>query len=148
MRGVAWLDAVLEQAGAQGLALTTLDDALERHAPVGVPADALGPHATSWGEGEDLRTWSGPDVAGFADRARTAELALVARTGAPPARALRELLALQSSDWAFLDHNDLARPYAEQRAAGHGAALAAVLADPDGVDPTLRGLAPWLAGWR
>ena len=113
-----------------------------------LPAVALGPHATSWGEGEDLRTWSGPDVAGFADRARTAELVLAARTEAPPARALRELLALQSSDWAFLDHRDLARPYAEQRAAGHAAALAAALTDSRGADPALRGLAPVLAGWR
>jgi 1,4-alpha-glucan branching enzyme len=148
--GVIWLDAVLEQAGAQGLALTTLDGARERHRPVPAPAAALGPHATSWGEGEDLRTWSGPDVAPFAGRARTAELALAARTGPPPPRALRELLALQSSDWAFLDHHDLARPYAEQRAAGHAAALAAVLADADLdlTDPALRGLAPWPAGWR
>ena len=33
--GVRWLEAVIEEAGRQGLALTTLDDALERHAPPG-----------------------------------------------------------------------------------------------------------------
>ena len=31
--GVAWLAAVLDECSRQGLALTTLDDALERHEP-------------------------------------------------------------------------------------------------------------------
>ena len=39
-------------------------------------------------------------------------------------RALRELLALQSSDWAFLADRELAGDYPEQRAQLHADALA------------------------
>jgi 1,4-alpha-glucan branching enzyme len=144
--GVPWLRAVLEEADRRRLTMTTLDDALARHEPV-APTPALG--VSSWGEGGDLRTWSGPRSARFAWRARTAELALAA---APPAsvgdRALRELLALQSSDWAFLHHFDLAGDYPEQRAQMHADALGAALRDRNAVAPALRGLAPWPAGWR
>ena len=38
--GVIWLDAVLDEATRQGLALTGLDDALRRHDP--------GPRRTAW----------------------------------------------------------------------------------------------------
>jgi 1,4-alpha-glucan branching enzyme len=57
-------------------------------------------------------------------------------------RAVRELLALQSSDWAFLASRDTAGPYPLERADGHERALAAALADP-AAEPALRGLAPW-----
>ena len=49
---------------------------------------------TSWGKGRDLRTWSRGEPAWLQ---RRAEL-----TAPASDRALRELLALQSSDWAFL----------------------------------------------
>ena len=62
-----WLGAVIEEAGRQGLALTALDDALSRHEPVSAPAQLP---VTSWGEGGDLRTWSGPAVADIAWRAQ------------------------------------------------------------------------------
>ncbi len=111
--GVHWLAAVLEQSQRQGLALTTLDDALHRHEPA--PAsDDLG--VSSWGDGGDLRTWSGPQVAALAWPARTAELRLAALAGRPPERALRELLALQSSDWAFLQTRESAGDYPRRRA--------------------------------
>jgi 1,4-alpha-glucan branching enzyme len=148
--GLEWLRAVLDESVRQGLALTTLDDALERHDPVALADPPL--PVTSWGEGGDLRTWSGPDVAELAWQTRTHELAIAAWTGggghrhAPP-RALRELLALQSSDWAFLAHRGTAGDYPRQRAAGHAAALRLALADPQGSDPRLRGLAPDLTGW-
>ena len=49
-----------------------------------------------------------------------------ARGGARPGdRALRELLALQSSDWAFLATERTAGDYPRERAAGHAEALAA-----------------------
>jgi 1,4-alpha-glucan branching enzyme len=146
--GIAWLRAVLEESARQGLTLTGLDDALERHPPVAVPERGL--PVTSWGEGGDLRTWSGPAVADLAWQARTAELTAAAQTGggrAPSPRALRELLALQSSDWAFQAHRQLTGDYPRQRAAGHAAALRAALNDPAGSEPALRGLAPELAGW-
>jgi 1,4-alpha-glucan branching enzyme len=145
--GIDWLTEVLVQADVQGLALTTLDDALERHPPAALPAEAVSPHATSWGEGGDLRTWSGPRAARFARRARSAELALARRCGPVGERALRELLALQASDWAFLHDRDLSGAYPEQRAAGHAAALSAALADDPASRAGLRGRAPAREGW-
>jgi 1,4-alpha-glucan branching enzyme len=141
--GVRWLDAVVGQAEAQGLALTTLDDALERHPPVPAPPD-LG--VTSWGEGRDLRTWSAPRVADFAWQARTAELSAFAATTAPSERALRELLALQCSDWAFIAYRDWAGDYPRRRARGHAAGLQRALSGEPDLDPSVRNLAPVLAG--
>jgi len=146
--GIDWLHAVIDEAAHQGLALTTLDDALERHEPVPAPADLA---ASSWGEGGDLRTWSGPGVAEFAWRARHAELDLSAAGDRAGERALRELLALQSSDWAFLMARRLAGDYPRQRARGHAAALEHALQAGPGAggadEPQLRGLAPDLTGW-
>ena len=141
--GTRWLSAVIEESARQGLALTTLDDALARHDPA--PASfRLG--VSTWGEAEDLRTWSAPAVADLAWPARTAELRLAA-ADAPGERALRELLALQSSDWAFLAYRELAGPYPRERAAGHRDALTrAAAGDPD-LAPALRNLAPELVGW-
>ncbi|MGZ4349191.1 MAG: 1,4-alpha-glucan branching protein domain-containing protein [Solirubrobacteraceae bacterium] len=140
--GVHWLRAVLEESERRGLALTTLDDALERHAAVTAPSD-LG--VTSWGEGGDLRTWSGPQVADLAWRARLAELRLAAAPRRPSDRALRELLALQSSDWAFLHTRESAGDYPLLRADGHYEALQRAMAGEG--EPALRGLAPDLRGW-
>jgi 1,4-alpha-glucan branching enzyme len=140
--GIHWLGAVLAEAAEQGLALTTLTDALQRHAPAPAPEDT---GDTSWGEGGDLRTWSGPQVADLAWRARTAELRLQATPGRPADRALRELLALQSSDWAFLHTRDSAGDYPRRRADAHHAAFERALAR--GGEPRLRGLAPDLSGW-
>ena len=143
--GVEWLRAVLDESARQNLALTTLDDALARHEPARAPAD-LAPG--SWGDGGDLRTWSGPRVADLAWRARTAELALAAALSAPSERAQRELLALQSSDWAFLASGGQAGDYPRRRAVAHHEALARALAGGgDNTDPGLRGLAPDLTGW-
>ena len=143
--GVRWLAAVLDEAAREGLALTTLDEALTRHEPVAGPAELPG---TSWGEGGDLRTWSGPRVAGIAWRARTAELRAAAARERVGERALRELLALQSSDWAFLVSRELAGEYPAERADGHAAALEQALHGEPGLDPALRHLAPELVGWE
>jgi 1,4-alpha-glucan branching enzyme len=147
--GGSWLDGVLAQASRQGLTLTTLDGALGSHEPVPAPAHLP---ETTWGEGGDLRTWSGPAVAELAWQARTAELAVIRRGGRVPQRAVRELLALQASDWAFLATRDLAGDYPRERVRGHADALAGALAEPgegDGVDPAVRNLAPDLlaGGW-
>ena len=145
--GVAWLAAVLEESARQGLALTTLDDALD---PPRAGAGAAGASpVSSWGDGGDLRTWSGPQAAELAWPARAAELRLAARVGRPPERALRELLALQSSDWAFLHTRATAGDYPMQRADGHRRALERAIAGDAELlaAPRLRGLAPDLVGW-
>jgi 1,4-alpha-glucan branching enzyme len=139
--GVGWLRAVIAACERRGLPLLPLDEAMAGHAPLPAP-DA--PPPTSWGAGRDLRTWSGPSAGGLAWRQRAAELRTLAAGARPPARALRELLALQSSDWAFLVTHGTAGSYPAERAAGHEAALAAAL--QDGGEPALRSLAPHLAG--
>jgi 1,4-alpha-glucan branching enzyme len=137
--GPLWLAAVIDEAASQGLALTRLDDALARHEPA--PAPPRLP-VTTWGTPRDLSTWSAPPVAGMAWSARDAELRTVAAGASADARAVRELLALQSSDWAFLVSQDLAEPYGRERAAGHRAMLDAALDAPCTLDPTLHNLAP------
>ena len=142
--GAQWLGAVVEEAQRQGLALTTLDDALERHEPAPAPAE-LG--VTTWGDGCDLSTWSGPPVADLAWLARAAELRALALGHRPSDRALRELLAVQSSDWAFLVIHQLAGEYPRDRARAHAATFANALESNGSLTPELRNLAPELAGW-
>jgi len=127
--GLAWLRAVVEECARQGLELLRLDDALARAEPetplAGAPEAPLA--ACSWGSGGDLSTWSAPAVAEMAFAARAAELEVLrAGTGAGVG-AVRELLALQASDWAFMVSRDIAAPYARERFAGHRRALARAL---------------------
>jgi 1,4-alpha-glucan branching enzyme len=136
--GVFWLAEALDACDAAGVDVVPLEDAIED----AVPLDRELP-VTSWGHPRTLETWSGPGAAGLAWRQRAAELRVLAAGETAGERALRELLALQSSDWAFLASNDTAGPYPLERAAGHEAALALALAGED-VAPELRGLAPWL----
>jgi 1,4-alpha-glucan branching enzyme len=142
--GVQWLAAVIDEAERQGVRMTTLDDALERCDPVPGPHD-LG--VTSWGDGGDLRTWSGPAVADMAWTARSAELGALATGTRPGDRALRELLALQASDWAFLAARGTAGDYPRERASAHACAFAQAMHDGAAAEPALRNLAPELAGW-
>ena len=137
--GPQWLRAVTEECAAQGLELVALDDALTAVEPAPAP-DPL--PTTSWGSPRDLSTWDGPGVREFAWRARRAELDLLAAGRAATPRAVRELLALQSSDWAFLVQRDLAAAYGHARAEGHRERLAAELAAVGSSAPELRGLAP------
>jgi 1,4-alpha-glucan branching enzyme len=139
--GVEWLGAVVAEAGRQGLALTTLDDAAQRHEPAALAQELP---VTTWGTPRDLSTWEGTAVAELAWRARAAELRVVARGRDAPVRALRELLALQSSDWAFMVSRGLAGPYPRERADGHAAALAQALAI-DSPPPALRNLTPFVS---
>ncbi|HEY4280682.1 MAG TPA: hypothetical protein VGM91_20865 [Conexibacter sp.] len=195
--GIDWLLAVLDEAERQGLKITHLDDARERHAArplsevlasagagarplsealtsagagsrplskvlasagAGAAADgatarpgvsAAGGGAaadlptTTWGSPRDLSTWDGPQVADFAWRMREAELRTLAGRGPVSPRALRELLALQGSDWAFQVTRGLSGPYPHERASAHAAALDQALAGSDPTAP-VRGLAPFL----
>jgi 1,4-alpha-glucan branching enzyme len=142
--GIHWLRAVIDEAARAQLTLTTLDDALDRHDPEPAPADLS---TTSWGEGGGLQTWSGPAVADLAWQARSAELSTLSRGRRPGDRALRELLALQASDWAFLSTRGLAGEYPRERATAHAEALALALDGDGSLAPGLRNLAPDLAGW-
>ncbi len=142
--GIDWLAAVIEESARQRLPLTTLDHALLRHEPVPAPADL---DMSSWGTEGDLRTWSGPAVAEYAWMARTAELSLLAKSDRPGQRAIRELLALQASDWSFLASRQLAGDYPRERAQGHAQALERALRGASDLDPNLRALAPDLTGW-
>ena len=147
--GIAWLAAVIKEAPAHGVELTTLSEGLERVEPV---EREIG--ASTWGHDKDLSTWDRPGVAEFAFIARTAELRTVAaasnggRHGQALERAARELLALQASDWAFMVTRDLAADYPQRRvrahAAAHDAALAALKDSAPVPEPSLRNLAPEL----
>lgn len=143
--GLDWLAAVLDAAPAAGVELFAVDDALTTVAPGAAAPETL--PATSWGTPRTLWTWSGPQVADLAFATRDAELRTVAAgvraAGGADDRAVRELLALQSSDWAFLATRDISGPYPRERAAGHLAALDAALAAPGEHDPALRSLAPY-----
>lgn len=138
--GLDWLTAVLDEAPGAGVELVGLDDALRDTPVVAAPTDLP---TTTWGTPRTLWTWDGPQVADLAFATRAAELRTVAAGGDADARAVRELLALQSSDWAFLVTRDISGPYPRERADGHRAALDAALAAPGAHDPALRSLAPF-----
>jgi 1,4-alpha-glucan branching enzyme len=140
--GPRWLRFVVEEAARAGLELVHLDDALADADQV--PADDLAERVTTWGTPRDLSTWSGPRVADLAWAARGAELDVLVAAPASE-RAIRELLALQSSDWTFLVSRDTAGAYPRERFDGHLAQLRAALTDPS-MEPALRNLAPHLAG--
>jgi 1,4-alpha-glucan branching enzyme len=131
--GLVWLDAVVEECVRQELELVRLDDIRESVEPAPAislePQDEGGGEATSWGENGDLSTWSGPAVAQLAFATRAAELQTIqaAQDGRVGPAATRELLALQSSDWAFMISRGLAVPYARERFDGHLAAHARAL---------------------
>jgi 1,4-alpha-glucan branching enzyme len=143
--GVSWLRAVLEECSRQGLELVRLDDALERHQPAPAVAGEDWP-ASSWGAQGDLSTWSAPAVAEIAFATRAAELDVVAAGARVSTAALRSLLALQASDWAFMVSRGVAVPYARERFAGHLQALEEALSGEPGpqgepAGDTLRNLA-------
>ncbi|MEX2196162.1 MAG: 1,4-alpha-glucan branching protein domain-containing protein [Thermoleophilaceae bacterium] len=147
--GIEWLRAVLEEAPAQGVELVTLPDALDGIAAVERPLAE-----SSWGTPKDLSTWDSPRVAELCVAARRAELRTVAAAAGTHAddpslaRAARELMALQASDWSFQVTRELAADYPLERVRAHAAAndaALAALADSALVpEPSLRSLAPAL----
>jgi 1,4-alpha-glucan branching enzyme len=140
--GAIWLREVLAGAEAAGVRPVTVPQALAEHQPQARPLAA-----STWGEEKDLRTWDSPAVADLAWGARRLELRLLRALseglrGAAAARAARELLAAQSSDWAFLDKRGQAGDYAFQRATGHGEAMLEAIDCSYDTDPCMRSLAP------
>jgi 1,4-alpha-glucan branching enzyme len=139
--GVEWLRAVVDECSAQGVSLVRLDEATAMREPA--PLDDAEWEPSTWGKDGNLATWSGPAVADMAFATRAAELQTLAAGHRAGAAALRELLALQSSDWAFMVSRELAVPYARERFEGHREALDHALAQgPDAVMDALRNLAP------
>lgn len=141
--GVAWLEAVVDECARQGLELVRLDDALERHEPA--PGRGLEDGAaSSWGEDGELSTWSGPPVADIAFEMRAAELKVLAGSSRIGMAAVRELLALQASDWAFMVSRGIASSYARERFDGHQRRLSQALeAGRSASVEGLRNLAPY-----
>ena len=145
--GPDWLAEVTRLAPERGVRMATMPEALTGREPVERPL-----RRSSWGEGKDLRTWDSPPVADLAWAARRLELRTVgalAADGLPGAareRAVRELLALQASDWAFLDGRRQAGDYAYERAIAHARGVLDALDSGDlPPDARLRSLAPDLS---
>ena len=144
--GPRWLAGVLSRAEAHGVRLVTLPEALERHEPEARPL-----RESTWGERKDLRTWDSPAVGDLAWAPRRLELRLLNAIGAGEVtteaaeRAARELLALQASDWAFLDRRRQAGDYPFQRSTSHARALLEAIHSRRRVDPSMRNLAPDLS---
>ena len=141
--GPAWLEAVLNLAPDRGIRPVTLAEAAACH-----EGEDRRLRSSSWGEGKDLRTWDSSRVADLTWGARRLELRLLSALGtgrldrSASERAARELLALQASDWAFLDAKRQAGDYAYGRAIGHAEALLESIDSGAPTDPRMRNLAP------
>ena len=136
--GVWWLETVVAQAAERGIEIEKLDAAVARRRPVRIKDD---PPETTWGRGRNFDVWSGPKSAEFAWRIRTAELNTRHNgVGAASPEQLRALLALEASDWAFLNEGGSTGDYPEARASGHLQALHGVL-ESEGSE-ALESLAP------
>ena len=144
--GPTWLGEVVRRAEDEGVRLLTLPQALAEH-----EAEERPVAESSWGEGKTLETWDSPNVRDLVWAARRSELRLLRalrRGDLEPAgaeRAARELLAVQSSDWAFMDHRGQAGDYAFDRAVGHAEALLEAIESGAAPKPGLRNLAPDLS---
>ena len=141
--GPVWLEAVLDRAAEHGIRLTTPG----REGGRPTREHDLGP--ATWGRGKDLRTWDSPAQADISVGARRVELAVLGAiaSGLPrpqAERAAREMLAVQASDWAFLDRTGQADDYPFRRSVEHaGSAYEAIHSAPgESIAPDLRSLAP------
>ncbi len=144
--GPIWLEEVLSALPAAGARALGMSRALAEHEP-----EHRELRRSTWGKGKDLRTWDSPAVADLAWGLRRLELATLRAVGGGRLsgdsllRAARELLAAQSSDWAFLDFTRQAGDYPYERALLHSRALYEAIADPAAQVPCLRNLAPDLS---
>jgi 1,4-alpha-glucan branching enzyme len=144
--GPIWLGEVVRGAAGESVRLLTLPEALREHEPEGRAVAE-----SSWGEGKSLETWDSPAVADLAWATRRSELRLLRAIGQgrltrdSALRAARELLALQSSDWAFMDHRGQAGDYPYARATAHAQGLLEAIDSSEAVDARVRNLAPDLS---
>ena len=144
--GPIWLAEVLRGAELDGVRLLTLPQAMREH-----DGEERTAFRGSWGEGKSLETWDSPPVSDLVWATRRSELRLLRALGMraiehdAARRAARELLALQSSDWAFMDHRGQAGDYPYTRATAHAQALLEAIDSPEAVDARVRNLAPDLS---
>ncbi|MGI8632921.1 MAG: 1,4-alpha-glucan branching protein domain-containing protein [Solirubrobacterales bacterium] len=141
--GPQWLEAVLAGAPERGIETVTLEQALARHEPVDRP---LAP--STWGEDKNFETWDSPAVGDLVAGVRRLELRVTHALatgrleGEAAERAVRELLAVQASDWAFLDNRGKAGDYPWHRVLGHSEALLDALESRGPAASRVRNLAP------
>lgn len=119
------LRALDASARAGGLEATTIGDYLARFPDAAVAE----PAASTWGEGGFGQVWAGPEAAMLwrhvhhAERRVRAAVARRRREGGLKGRAvdqaIRELMLLQSSDWAFMMRRGEMTRYAEARVRAH-----------------------------
>ena len=144
--GPIWLEQVLIELPAVGVRPITLSRALAEH-----EAEARPLAASTWGEGKDRRTWDSPPVADLTWAARRLEMRVLREVsggrlrGPALLRVARELLAVQASDWAFLDYGRQTGDYPYQRLLDHSRALFEAIECGESAESTMRNLAPDLS---
>ncbi len=143
--GPIWMREVIRGAEHEGVRLLTLPQALAQH-----EGEERNARQASWGEGKSLETWDSPAVSDMTWAMRRSELRLLRALGGglrgPAAlRAARELLAIQSSDWAFMDHRNLAGDYPYRRMVTHAEGLLQAIDSGNTDEPRVRNLAPDLS---
>lgn len=118
--GPWWLEHVLKMAPEYGIELVTLGEAAASAEPVDRELAR-----SSWGANKTLETWDSPKVAEMVWNQRRAELDLEqvlargVRDEEAAARARTELLALQTSDWAYMESIGRTGDYGATRFAEH-----------------------------
>ncbi|MBK0867597.1 glycoside hydrolase family 57 protein [Saccharopolyspora sp. HNM0986] len=124
--GPSWLEKVLRALPAAGVRVTTLRGAVQAGhvgAPVQLPE-------TSWGVGNDWRTWCGDAVSDIAEANRALQERALRHLRRVPGSAardpvrdqlLREVLLALASDWAFMISHETGADYARGRARLHAA---------------------------
>ena len=104
----------MEKSPDYGIELVTLAQVVDGAAPAQRTLAR-----SSWGKNKDLSTWDCPMNSELTWAQRRAELDLEASAARGDDVAQRELLALQASDWAFLDEGGRTDDYGARRVAGH-----------------------------
>ena len=145
--GPDWLAEVLRVAPEHGIELVTLGEARAGHEPRGAAVSSARPgaRARTCGPGTRRRSPTSPGRRGGSSCGSCAASA-PGSIPRPRERAARELLAVQASDWAFLDHRRQAGDYPFQRSTGHaGALLEAINSASEPPPARMRNLAPDLS---
>jgi 1,4-alpha-glucan branching enzyme len=123
--GPQFIEGVLERAAASSfLSLGSVEECSRSTQPGPVRE----PVFSSWGEGGYGSVWINPEVdwiypkmfeMAFLFRAQFKRTRLSGFTGRVLAQMAREILLIQSSDWAFMIHNHSAEDYAKARVEEH-----------------------------